>query len=390
MVRNSTLPPGVSLRGETIWIRFTWAGTRYAEAYPFPASPENIRRAGRAYRDIRQKIRLGVFGLEDFRAYFPGSPRAHQAGPDTLFGTVAQHWLDNVDVSQNTRDEYRKALNRYWMPLFATRPIAGIRISEIRQAVNDVEWKTAKTRNNALISLRGAFSLAHEDEIIDRNPVSRMKNQKHQKPPPDPFSREEADTIIAHLYAHEDPIHAAYFEFAFYSGLRPSEMLALTWDDVDFRQGYVRVEKALSKGRMNDRTKTAVVRDVLLNERSRNAMQQAKAMTFLAGGSVFRSSRYHNQEQFKTEKAQRLVFTRALKKLGIRHRRAYNTRHTYATMLLMAGVNPTFVAAQLGHSVMMTLTVYSKWIEGEASQAELQKLDATAQIGTNVAQGRRK
>jgi len=390
MVRDSTLPPGVSLRGDTIWIRFTWAGTRYSEAYPFPASPENIRRAGRAYRDIRQKIRLGVFGIEDFKALFPTSPRAHQTGPDTLFGTVAQHWLDNVEVSHNTRDEYRKALNRYWMPVFATRAIASIRISEIRQAVNDVEWKTAKTRNNALISLRGAFALAHEDEIIDRNPVARMKNQKHQKPPPDPFSRDEADTIIAHLYAHEDPIHAAYFEFAFYSGLRPSEMLALTWEDVDFRQGYVRVAKALSKGRMNDRTKTAVVRDVLLNNRSRNAMQKAKALTFLAGGAVFRSSRYHNQEQFKTEKAQRMVFTRVLKKLGIRHRRAYNTRHTYATMLLMAGVNPTFVAAQLGHSVMMTLTVYSRWIEGDASQAELQKLDASAQSGDIVAHGTRK
>ncbi|MEZ5556910.1 tyrosine-type recombinase/integrase, partial [Haliea sp.] len=111
---------------------------------------------------------------------------------------------------------------------------------------------------------------------------------------------------------------------------------------------------------------------------------KAKALSFLAGGAVFRSARYHQQAEFKTEKAQRMVFTRALKKLGIRHRRAYNTRHSYATMLLMAGVNPAFVASQLGHSVTMTLTVYSKWIEGEASRAELDKLDLSGPIGKTL------
>lgn len=67
-----------------------------------------------------------------------------------------------------------------------------------------------------------------------------------------------------------------------------------------------------------------------------------------------------------------------LKQLGIRHRRAYNTRHTYATMLLMAGVNLHFVANQLGHSPIMTATVYAKWISGEADRAELAKLDTRA------------
>lgn len=378
MVRESTLPPGIEVRGDRIRICFSWEGQRYREPYPFPASPENIKRAGRLQGEIKQRIKMGVFTLEDLRTYFPGSARIG-AGPSTLFGIIAQDWLDSVQVSQNTRDEYVKSLNRYWIPALASRPINAIRYSELRTLVNNIEWSSAKTRNNNLIPLRGVFAMAYADELIDRNPADRLKNQIHQKEPPDPFSREEADTIIAHLYTADgwDKIHAAYFEFAFYSGMRTSEMLALTWDDVDFRKGYVRVAKARSKGRMNDRTKTAVVRDVLLNDRSRHALQVAKELTFLAGGAVFRSGRYHAQEEYKTEKAQRAVFTRALKKLGMRHRKAYNTRHTYATMLLMAGANPAFVASQLGHSVTMTLTVYSKWIQGEADQRELDKLDLT-------------
>jgi len=35
---------------------------------------------------------------------------------------------------------------------------------------------------------------------------------------------------------------------------------------------------------------------------------------------------------------------------GIRYRPAYNTRHTYATVCLMNGLNPVYVASQLGHS----------------------------------------
>ena len=46
----------------------------------------------------------------------------------------------------------------------------------------------------------------------------------------------------------------------------------------------------------------------------------------------------------------------------------YQTRHTYATLNLMAGSNPMGAAKQLGHTTMqMVLTVYSKWIALETA-----------------------
>ena len=191
-------------------------------------------------------------------------------------------------------------------------------------------------------------------------------------------------------YQGLEVIHAAYFEFAFFTGMRPSEMLALRWEDVDFPSRYARVSKARSKGRLNHRTKVAEVRDVLLNERALHALQTVKPYTYLAGECIFTSPR-NLDEAFKTEKSQRNIFTRMLKKLGIRHRKAYNTRHTYATMLLMAGVNVQFVANQLGHSPVMTQTVYAKWISGDADRAEMKKLDVAVipseiKIGAKLAQ----
>ena len=71
-----------------------------------------------------------------------------------------------------------------------------------------------------------------------------------------------------------------------------------------------------------------------------------------------------------------------MKELGIRYRPPYNCRHTYATICLMAGMNPAFIAKQLGHSVQMLLDRYAHWIDGENDWAQMEKL----QIGPKLAQ----
>jgi integrase len=68
-------------------------------------------------------------------------------------------------------------------------------------------------------------------------------------------------------------------------------------------------------------------------------------------------------------------WTPALKVLGIRYRPPYNTRHTYATMMLMAGMTPAFCAKQLGHSVDVFLRTYSKWLDGGQNDLEMQRME---------------
>jgi integrase len=60
----------------------------------------------------------------------------------------------------------------------------------------------------------------------------------------------------------------------------------------------------------------------------------------------------------------------------MRYRSPYSTRHTYATMMLMAGMTPTFCAMQLGHSVEMFLRTYAKWIDGGQNALEMGRLEA--------------
>lgn len=78
-------------------------------------------------------------------------------------------------------------------------------------------------------------------------------------------------------------------------------------------------------------------------------------------------------------------FQVALGELNIRARRQYNCRHTYATMCLMAGMNPAFIANQLGHSVQMLLSTYARWINSSTDWSELGKLESKL-IGTKSVQ----
>lgn len=67
-------------------------------------------------------------------------------------------------------------------------------------------------------------------------------------------------------------------------------------------------------------------------------------------------------------------FKSVLQALGIRERRQYDPRHTYVTMCLMSGMNPAFIASQLGHSVEMRLSTYATWISSASDWRGLDKL----------------
>ena len=115
-------------------------------------------------------------------------------------------------------------------------------------------------------------------------------------------------------------------EFMFFTGLRLSEALAVRWDVIDMEKRTVHVKRTVALGEVEERTKTGRDRFVLLNE------------------------------------------------LGIRRRPPYNCRHTYATIRLMSGLNPAFIAQQLGHSVQMLLSTYARWLNSSSDWSELEKL----------------
>lgn len=88
--------------------------------------------------------------------------------------------------------------------------------------------------------------MALDDELIDRSPLERIKSQKHQKREPDPFDREETERILTYIHEHYDEQVWNWYEFAFGTGMRPSEQIVVQWRDVDWKRQSIRSSAPVS------------------------------------------------------------------------------------------------------------------------------------------------
>jgi integrase len=175
------------------------------------------------------------------------------------------------------------------------------------------------------------------------------------------------------MHKHYPASVANMVEFRFFAGVRTSEMAGLRWPSVDFGgKPHVVVHEAFVLGEYKD-TKTSRSRVVDLNSRALAALKAQKEQTYLAGGVVFPDP--ETGAPWTGDAFRNGYWIPTLKRLGIRHRPPNHARHTYATMLLMAGARPPYAAAQMGHSVQVFLTTYAKWIDGGENEIEQNKLE---------------
>ncbi len=373
---------GVEIREKSIRLFFVYEGKRCRETLTIagkPAAPTaaNVKYAHRVAAEIRDKLRLGTFVLAD---YFPDSPRVgmHQmATAERNFGQWCELWLETKGrLAKRTRSQYQNALAIWQSLLGAESPMDRLTHATIAAKVGGYPWKSAKLLNNYLIPLRGVFTLAGR-ELKTENPMEGIENSKHQAAPPDPLSTGEMESILSDMRERYDQRVHAYFEFAFLTGMRPEELIALQWGDVDWNHKTVRVERARTAGEEKE-LKTYNARDVDLVTRAVAALQVMKPWTFMGGQDAAIFQNPVTNRPWHDERSQRdHYWMPSLRRLGIRRRRAYQTRHTYAANALAAGVNPAYIARQMGHkNAKMLFSVYAKWIDGADRGREKAKLEA--------------
>ncbi|MBT9614459.1 MAG: tyrosine-type recombinase/integrase [Burkholderiales bacterium] len=119
-------------------------------------------------------------------------------------------------------------------------------------------------------------------------------------------------------------------------------------------------------------------REIELNSRALGVLERQLKLTFAEDDEeafIFISP-ITNKPFLDDQTPRKSYWYPTLDALKIRRRPAYNTRHTYATLSLMAGANPMWVARQLGHTSMkMLLEVYAKWIDDSDDSRERNKMD---------------
>ncbi|WP_275097985.1 site-specific integrase [Sedimenticola hydrogenitrophicus] len=372
-------PRGVTVRKyasgkSVIQVHFKFRGAQYREVLHGmdPAKKNHLKAAGNLKAEIDSAINRGRFVYQEF---FPNSKSKKAAlltnkGSDITIGEVFD---DLVKVKIRNRGSvkeksfYEKCVN-ILKPRFKDLRIADLKPSHIKTWIYDQET-TEKTIRSRLTPLRDAVKFALDEQIIEKDPfvnivIERLvaDEQKNTGSKADPFSQKEIGAIIDTADEIYGPSIRNLLEFAFFSGLRTSELFGLQWDMVDFEAGVVKVHRVIVDRVEKETTKTeAGKRDVIMTARARKALLDQQAYTRLAGKYVF--VRPGGLGHFFDYEHLSRRWKRILRTCNVRYRVQYQTRHTYASQMLSGGENPFFVAQQMGHvDVEMVNKRYGKWI----------------------------
>jgi len=365
----------------TIEITFTYKGIRCRERIKLKPTAPNLAKAERHRAAVLHAIANDTF---DYEVTFPGSKNIAKFTdkPQLTVEKYLNEWLagKQPQIKSSTYNDYVKTI-RIINEQFGAMQLVELKRKPIAEWASSLGCSN-KRISNLISPLRAALTDAVHHELIDINPIAGWTYKKTMPPKSsdvEPFTKDEQELILANLVGQGKNI----IQFAFWTGLRTSELIELEWGDIDWVRGIVRVERAKTQyANQAETTKTkSGERDVKLLPPALAALTAQKAFTFLQDGKVFHNPRT-GEPWTGDQPIRKTLWIPALKKAGIRYRRPYQTRHTFASMMLSAGEPLAWVSKQLGHSnVLMTAKVYATWIPDSQPEAGLKAVQLFGKTG---------
>jgi integrase len=299
-----------------------------------------------------------------------------RAGSTGTLREAADAWLEGVKggaIRNRSGHAYKPSAIRGYETALVTRvlpELGGLRLSEIRRVdVQDfadrlcADGLDPSTVRNTVMPLRAIFRRAVARGEVGLNPTSGLELPAMEGARDRIASPAEAAELLAALPERD----RALWAMAMHAGLRRGELLALRWEDVDLTAGVLHVERSWDakegavgpKSRAGRRTVpiSAVLRDYLVEHKLRSGRHV---------GLVFGTSYTQPFTPSNVRKRANAAWLRAgLEPIGL-----HECRHTFASLMIAAGVNAKALSTFLGHaSVTITLDRYGHLFPGSEKEA---------------------
>lgn len=278
------------------------------------------------------------------------------------------YYLPNIE--DTTRTHYRDAINRHIIPDLGHVMLKHLKTTSIQAWVNDLHVKkklSPKSVRNIYLNLQSALTKAVVLRMLPYNPCEGVVLPKATKYQATIYTVQEMNHLLS--VARGTDMYMPVL-LATNLGLRRGEVLALRWEHIDFGNAivHIRENKVITeKGAITKAPKSAAgIRDISMGTQLLAELKHAYARYLrnkLAMGPAFKDSGLvFSQEDggaYRPESLTRM-WRRFLEKHNLKDIRFHDLRHSCATALLEAGVDPKTVQTRLGHSdISMTLNVYA-------------------------------
>ena len=284
------------------------------------------------------------------------------------------HYLTHQRLFQLlTVQSYRQDLDQYFSYIHQQGWLFDkIGIQEVRMylAFEITRGMSQRTMQRRLATLRHFYQRQVEDKVMAINPFTLIRAPRKKTYLPEVFSLTQLDTLVNFLNTSEGKItlirDRAMVALLYSSGLRASELVSLTLQDVDLTQRIMRIIGKGNKTRMVPMTSLAAgllsryikeARPVLLT--ANTSLLAGNRFVFLNANGKKLTVRGLEYILRKTEEASGLTL----------HLHPHKLRHTFATQLLDNGADLRVIQELLGHSSIQTTQIYTH-VSNETSKAQ--------------------
>ncbi|MDR7152891.1 integrase [Hydrogenophaga palleronii] len=367
----------------TLFMDFRYSGQRLREYTTLPDSPANRKRLQKALDRIEAEIALGTFDYQKtFGKLLPSRDPAAEAAeeasapdlqrqPSTRTGTptfteFAEQWFAESEVSwrRSYRVTQRGSIDQYLIPYFGEKEVGQITKADVlafRATLAKVTTRKSQSTlsnrriNSVLKPLRQILNEA-ADRFEFTSAFRNIKPLKMKRSDVMPFTLDEVQRILSTAR----PDYRDYFTVRFFTGMRTGEVHGLKWKYIDFERRLILVREAIVMKEEDELKTDGSMRDIQMNDLVFDALQRQFKVTGKTAEFVFcnRSGGPIDNQNFLNR-----VWAPLLRHLSIPHRRAYQMRHTSATLWLASGEAPEWIARQLGHtSTEMLFRIYSRYV----------------------------
>lgn len=294
---------------------------------------------------------------------------------EETFGYFAQLWFDiykKPHLREKSQDAIKYVLNHQILPVLGGYRLRDISPMQIQALMAGLAGKSNSLQSKVLIHLRSIFTVAMENGLVAKSPVSSMLKPSGKRTEEKMALTPEESALL--LDRVKDIRARTFLLIALHTGMRRGEIIGLLWEDIDFEKKVIHVRhNAIIKEKAttitNDLKTKAGKRDIPLSDELARWLSDRK---FNTHSKYLFAMKNHKPMTLSSYKS---MWRHIAKELPDTHISAHTLRHTYITRMFEAGLDIKEVQYLAGHSTVdMTLRVYTHYDQRSRREKTAEKV----------------